>query len=454
MITRTWRATDACGNATNRTQTITVKDTQPPAVTKPQGPDGIVECPANPAFIAPVFTDACDGIITPSVLTTTNVVNCQRIVTRRWIAVDGCGNVTNRSQRITLVDTTPPVLIGVPADTTASCNNLPFLPDVTATDLCSGSVAVTFQETITDGKLGVFVLTRTWKAVDSCGNTATASQKIRVTDALPPTITCPLPVVIDAAPGSAGASLVDLGAPVAADSCGVASITNDAPAILPVGTHTVVWTVTDHAGNKATCSQRVVVRSASLPVVSIADARGAVGNSGVYPLTFKVSLDHPGTLPIVVDFGTENGTAQAGPDYLGVPDLTVPPFLIGEPLSIEVVDGGVRLSWFRKPGVPLLQVREGLGDPAGWKTASQLPETTDGSQQVTLPAANGAWFYRLARKPRPTVTFAPGETQKTLTITTFGTAVPGSQRTFTVQLWDALNATLGRSRAQGTLERP
>ncbi len=55
------------------------------------------------------------------------------------------------------------------------------------------------------------------------------------------------------------------------DNCAVDSITNDfnnasslAGAVLPVGTTTVVWTVTDKAGNSATCSCDIAVTSTSL----------------------------------------------------------------------------------------------------------------------------------------------------------------------------------------------
>ena len=40
-------------------------------------------------------------------------------------------------------------------------------------------------------------------------------------------------------------------------NCGVATITNDLTLPLPVGTHTVTWTVTDTAGLTATCTQTV-----------------------------------------------------------------------------------------------------------------------------------------------------------------------------------------------------
>ena len=48
--------------------------------------------------------------------------------------------------------------------------------------------------------------------------------------------------------GQCYATGVALGTPTTADNCGVASVTNNAPAQFPVGTTTVTWTVTDNHG--------------------------------------------------------------------------------------------------------------------------------------------------------------------------------------------------------------
>jgi Ca2+-binding RTX toxin-like protein len=50
--------------------------------------------------------------------------------------------------------------------------------------------------------------------------------------------------------------------------------------------------------------------------VSIADAVITEGNSGTKTLSFTVSLDKPAAGPVSVSYGTEDGTATAGSDYL------------------------------------------------------------------------------------------------------------------------------------------
>ena len=53
--------------------------------------------------------------------------------------------------------------------------------------------------------------------------------------------------------------------PVTDDNCGVAGVTNDAPAQFPAGVTTVTWTVTDIHGNTSTCEQLVTVIDTEFP---------------------------------------------------------------------------------------------------------------------------------------------------------------------------------------------
>src|SRR5207249_12263210 len=58
--TRTWHATDACGNTSGTvTQTITVQDITPPFISD-AGADATIDCPASPTFTAPTASDSCN----------------------------------------------------------------------------------------------------------------------------------------------------------------------------------------------------------------------------------------------------------------------------------------------------------------------------------------------------------------------------------------------------------
>jgi hypothetical protein len=110
--------------------------------------------------------------------------------------VSGNGDVLNGPNSFTvqvdpIKDIIPPVLTGVPADTTVSCDAVPSVPTVTAKDNCDGSVDVTETEKRTDGPCpNTYTLVRTWTASDHANppNTVTASQTINVQDTTPPSL--------------------------------------------------------------------------------------------------------------------------------------------------------------------------------------------------------------------------------------------------------------------------
>jgi hypothetical protein len=187
-ILRTWTATNAAGTA-SCTQTIHVADTTPPDIRCcPQ--DATVACDAVPPPPALVAVDNCDP--TPDLVlsesTTPGACPQSYTLTRRWTATDNCGNATTCMQVITIRDTTPPQLVGCPADVTAECI-APAPPIVTAVDDCDPLAAVTLTETRFDGHCAnEFVLRRTWTGTDACGNTTACTQIVVVTDDVPPVV--------------------------------------------------------------------------------------------------------------------------------------------------------------------------------------------------------------------------------------------------------------------------
>jgi len=112
-IVRTWTATDSCGNASSRDQTIQVVDTTPPDLTLP--PDDTIECdePQDPSNTGSATAlDNCDGPVVPTWSDAILPGNCpgNYTILRTWSAVDSCGNLSSDTQTITVQDTTPPVV--------------------------------------------------------------------------------------------------------------------------------------------------------------------------------------------------------------------------------------------------------------------------------------------------------------------------------------------------------
>ena len=110
VITRTFSVTDACGNSTNVTQTITVHDVTPPTASNPIGVD--VECiedvPDADITVVTDEADNCDAaLVVAHVGDQSDGNTCPEVITRTFSVTDACGNSTNVTQTITVHDVTP-----------------------------------------------------------------------------------------------------------------------------------------------------------------------------------------------------------------------------------------------------------------------------------------------------------------------------------------------------------
>ena len=171
-VTRTWTATDACGNQNTCSQSISVVDTTAPnivcaAVVSP------IECPATPVFPAPTVSDLCDPSPTVTFTDVKTEVKCGYTVTRTWTATDACGNQSTCSESITVQDTTTPNATW-PEDINLTCTDCNLDPantgsPINVTDLCNtGTFATNYVDSIT----GICPkrVERRWTVSDGCNN--------------------------------------------------------------------------------------------------------------------------------------------------------------------------------------------------------------------------------------------------------------------------------------------
>jgi HYR domain len=270
-IWRTWTATDDCGNATNRVQTITVRDSTPPALAVPI--DVVLECPAdtstNNTGVA-AASDACGTVAITYSDSVSNGCGGTRIISRRWTATDACGNSTNAVQTVTVRDSTPPVLtlpasvvLECPADVSTNKNGV-----ATATDAC-GAVAIVYSDSVSNSCGNTKTIWRTWTATDACGNASTGVQTLTVRDTTAPTLTCPADVVLEC---PADVSTNKNGMATASDACSTVVITySDSVSNSCGGTKTIwrTWTATDACGNAANAVQTLTVRDTSAPALIV-----------------------------------------------------------------------------------------------------------------------------------------------------------------------------------------
>src|SRR5690606_772742 len=111
---------------------------------------------------------------------------------REWTLTDECGNDTVISQRIYVIDTTHPVVVGIaPRDTTVSCDAVPDPATILVSDNCSAAANIdtVFTQTRTNGACAnTYQLTRQWRLIDECGNDTIIRQIINVIDTTHPRV--------------------------------------------------------------------------------------------------------------------------------------------------------------------------------------------------------------------------------------------------------------------------
>ena len=221
-------------------------------------------------------------------------------------AYDAAGNTAAANRTIFRADTTPPV-VTPPADVTVTATG-----ELTSVELGSASAVDAVDGTLTatpdnSGPFTVGTHTVTWSATDSAGNTGTATQQVTVSlaDVTPPVVTAPADRVVEA---SGALTPVALGSATALDNRdGVLAATPNTTGPFSVGTHTIVWSATDSAGNRGTAVQKVVVQDTTPPVLQAPadltlDARG-----------YLTAVE----LPTVTATDAVSGKLTAVPDDIG-----------------------------------------------------------------------------------------------------------------------------------------
>ena len=228
--------------------------------------------------------------------------------------IDGAGNVTGLNAGSTTITYTVSNN-GCTATAVAQVNvlNNPVTPTITAsgaTSVCPGGSVVLFASNaanyqwsngpttpfIVATQSGAYTVTAT--GLNGCSATS-VPVNVFIGDNTAPVITAPLNVTVTPNLGCEAIG-VTLGTPVTSDNCSVASVSNDAPAIYPIGTTTVTWTVTDASGNTSTATQLVTVVDQTAPT-ALAPANVTVSSNNFCEAT-GVDLG----LPFATDNCTNN----------------------------------------------------------------------------------------------------------------------------------------------------
>ncbi|CAA6819329.1 MAG: Chitinase (EC [uncultured Thiotrichaceae bacterium] len=137
-------------------------------------------------------------------------------------------------------------------------------------------------------------------------------------DNVNPTITAPADTTIEATGTTTSVSDAQLGTATAADNVDASpSVTHSATTALVLGTNTVVWTVTDSAGNTATANQVVTIADTTAPSIT-APADVSAAPTGA---TTTVTLGTPAVSDLV-DGSPSVVASPTGPFTIGTHTVT------------------------------------------------------------------------------------------------------------------------------------
>ncbi|QDU51944.1 choice-of-anchor Q domain-containing protein [Gimesia panareensis] len=221
------------------------------------------------------------------------------------------------------------------------------------------------------------------------------------------------------------------------------------------------------------------------PTISITDVSQVETNSGTTEFEFVVSLSNANVDEVSVDFETSNGTAVAGIDYAFTTGRVT--FSAGETTQVVrvLVNGDTDVEDHETFFVNLFNANgaaiaddQGLGTilndeasisiddvsemegPVGLSTnftfTVSLATPVAGVVTVDLQTADGSATLAdldYDQLPLQTITFNPGETEKTVTVVVNGDTAIEADETFSVELSNASsNATIADATGIGTIE--
>ncbi|WP_418639027.1 DUF7507 domain-containing protein [Winogradskyella sp.] len=388
-ITVIYTLTDATGNASTLSATLTIEDTTGPDLSACNVADETIECDgsdtesvvitwnaANIAALETCGTDTCDteptNIVTSNYDFNNLVPTCGSggTITIQYTVADDCGNTTTIDATLTIEDTTPPTF-SVPANITIECDedatDLTLTGDVTdESDNCSTGLEAIFTDSIADGSCpSSSIITRTWSLTDSCDNTTTFVQTITIQDTTAPNIdeSAVENISIECGITLAGTLedwLANNAGATATDNCSTITWTNDYDSNTDIdcenGAITVTFTATDECGNAATTSATYSLIDTQAPLLTIpldvtieCNEDSSPDNTGMgkaidecnitATITYSDSeTDACGTTKTIIRTWTATdacGNSVSEDQIITVQDSTPPTFTVPEDITIE-----------------------------------------------------------------------------------------------------------------------
>jgi uncharacterized repeat protein (TIGR01451 family) len=242
-------------------------------------------------------------------------------------------------------------------------------------------------------------------------------------------------------------------------------------------------TATDPLHNTSEFSACQAVTTPALPQVTISDPAVVEGNAGTTKLVFTVTLSAASAVPVSVDYATADQTASSASDYVASSGtVTFPAGTTSQLLLVDVNGDGTiegdetMLVNLTNPSGATILDPQGAGTIQNDDGLSSLsindltlgegngPGTTSFDFTVTLSAASafpvtvnygtadGTAVSPADYQPASgSLTFAPGQTTKTVSVLVNGDTMFETSEGFVVDLFNASNASVSDAQAAGTI---
>ena len=281
VTTVTYTATDAAGNDSIASFTVTITDDQKPAIdglpTDFSQTADVDACGALVSWTPPTSTDNCTG----DTLATSHEVGAYFVVgttTVTYTATDSVGNDSIASFVITVTDDQSPSIDGLPGDLTVSndtdsCGAVVTWSAPSAADNCE--IDTLYTSHASGDYFPVGSTTVTYTAEDIHGNSTDSTFAVLVNDTQDPVITAASDTTVecDGAGNTTAlnAWLANHGGATATDNCDGVSITNDYGTVVSTddcgmtSSSLVTFTATDGAGNTSTTTATFIIEDTTPP---------------------------------------------------------------------------------------------------------------------------------------------------------------------------------------------
>ena len=351
----TWTARDGAENTVTATQRIIVRDTTNPIITVP---DSIVAEATGQLSDVDIGSPTASDIVDSDVIIINDAPDLFPIDTIivTYTATDDSGNFATATLRVTIQDTTKPVIVApddISLDVTGLLSMIQ-LGTATATDTVDATPVIT-SDAPTSFLAGTTIVT--WTATDDSGNFVTATQKVTIRDTTNPVLVLPSDIIIEA---TGVQTSVDIGTATVTDNAGSITATNDAPDSFPLGETMVTWTARDGAENTVTAIQRITVRDTTDPIIAIpnniiVEATGQLSDvdigsptaSDIVDPDVVITHDAPDSFPVGMTLITYTATDDSGnfvtaTQKVTIRDTTNPVLVLPSDIIIEAT--GVQTS--------------------------------------------------------------------------------------------------------------